>query len=386
VSSKKQQTTRILINALSARQGGGQTYLINLLERFPADLLAEVYVLAPESLALPPNGSSIKRISVEWPVENPFGRAVWEKLHLAKLASRLGADVLFCPGGIVGTCPPLGCKSVTMFRNMIPFNSTVRRKYRPGYMKFRNFLLRKSLLESMAHADLVIFLSDYARGVIEREVRGQLRNAVTIPHGVAPVFRDKARTNPAASYVNQWPGGYFLYASTLDYYKAQLQVVQAYALLKQKRPTPEKLVLAGPEYPAYGRLVREEIGKLALENDVVITGALSHSAMPAMYRNAVLNIFASECENCPNILIEALASGRPVFSSSYPPMPEFAGEAAVYFDPKSPRDLAEKLAAVLADQARMKDLAEKAQKQSQHYDWDISAHKTWRLIHQLAQS
>ena len=385
MSFQKQQTTKILINALSARQGGGQTYLINLLERFPADLSAEVYVLAPESLALPSNGSNIKRISVQWPVANPFGRVIWEKLHLAKLASRLGATVLFCPGGIVGTRPPRGCKSVTMFRNMIPFNSTVRRRYRLGYMKFRNFLLRRSLLESMAHADLVIFLSDYARGVIEREVRGKLGNAVTIPHGIAPVFRQKATTNPAP-YVKQWPDGYFLYVSTLDYYKAQLEVVRAYALLKQQRPTREKLILAGPEYREYGRLVRQEIKKLALENDVVITGALSYSDMPGLYRNAVLNIFASECENCPNILIEALACGRPVFSSNYPPMPEFAGEAPVYFDPKSPRDLAEKLATALADPSRMKDLAERAQKQSQNYDWDVSAHATWRLIHQMAQS
>lgn len=360
--------------------------MINLLERFPPDFTAEVYVLAPQCLELPSNGSIIKRISVEWPVENPFARAIWEKLHLPKLLSRIGASVLFCPGGIIGAHPPRGCKSVTMFRNMIPFDSTVRRKYRLGYMKCRNILLRRSLRESMAHADLVIFLSDYARGVIEREVRGKLGNAVTIPHGVAPVFRDKASTNPVVSCVNQWPDGYFLYVSTLDYYKGQLQVVQAYALLKQKRPTPEKLILVGPEYPEYGRLVREEIRKLALENDVVITGALSHREMPALYRNAVLNIFASECENCPNILIEALASGRPVFSSSYPPMPEFAGEAAVYFDPRSPRDLAEKLAMVLADPVRMKDLAGRAEKQSQHYDWDLSAHKTWRLIHQLAQS
>ncbi|MGA3301484.1 MAG: glycosyltransferase [Candidatus Acidiferrales bacterium] len=69
--------------------------------------------------------------------------------------------------------------------------------------------------------------------------------------------------------------GYFLYASTLDYYKGQLAVVRAYRQLKQQRHTPEKLILAGPEYPEYGRLVREEVRKLRLEDDVLIPGTIS---------------------------------------------------------------------------------------------------------------
>ena len=145
-------------------------------------------------------------------------------------------------------------------------------------------------------------------------------------------------------------------------------------------------MLVGPEYPQYGQLVREKSPIFALDNDVAITGALSHAGMPALYRNSIVNIFASECENCPNILIEALASGRPVFSSSYPPMPEFGGDAALYFDPSSPRDLAEKLAVLLADPPRMKELAARGEKQSQHFDWESFGAKTWRSIHEIARN
>src|SRR5580692_1495490 len=110
---------RIVMNALSARQGGGQTYVSNLLESLPEQLDTEVFVLAPDSLPLPRGKSNLQRIPVTWLVENPYVRAVWEKLCLAPLLKRLGADVLFCPGGIVGTRVPAGCKTVTMFRNMI---------------------------------------------------------------------------------------------------------------------------------------------------------------------------------------------------------------------------------------------------------------------------
>jgi glycosyltransferase involved in cell wall biosynthesis len=153
--------------------------------------------------------------------------------------------------------------------------------------------------------------------------------------------------------------------------------------LKQKRVTNEKLMLVGPEVAEYGKLVRREISNLRLQDSVLVTGPLPHSDLPPVYRNALVNIFASECENCPNILIEALASGRPVLSSHYPPMPEFGGEGAIYFDPRSPGDLAEKLAALLDDAPRMRELALKAESQSRRYAWQSCAQRTWNSILQL---
>jgi glycosyltransferase involved in cell wall biosynthesis len=48
----------------------------------------------------------------------------------------------------------------------------------------------------------------------------------------------------------------------------------------------------------------------------------------------------------------------PVVVSDCPPMSEFAGDAATYFDPTSPQDLADKLAMVLEDPVRRGELAE----------------------------
>jgi hypothetical protein len=44
---------RIVMNALSARLGGGQTYVSNLLDALPEQLDAEIFILAPDSLSLP---------------------------------------------------------------------------------------------------------------------------------------------------------------------------------------------------------------------------------------------------------------------------------------------------------------------------------------------
>jgi glycosyltransferase involved in cell wall biosynthesis len=374
---------RVLINALSARQGGGQTYLYNLLSHIPENVPVEVCLLAPSSFGLAVSDGRVQRIEVSSGLENPLARALWEKHALPRLARALRADVLFCPGGIIGARILNGCRTVTMFRNMIPFDRTQRGRYRSWYERLRNWLLERAMLKSMIRADLVIFISQFAKGVIEARVPGGIGRSVVVPHGIGPRFRvDLAAPVARPAWLPQ--GDYFLYVSTLDVYKAQLEVVRAYHLLRERRATPEKLVLVGPENPEYGRKVRKEVEQLGLSDAVFILGPMPYGELPGAYQHARINLFASESENCPNVLLEALAAGRPVVCSERPPMPEFAGDAAVYFDPASASDLAEKLGALADDPARMTDLARRALQRSRLYSWEESARLTWRAIAALA--
>jgi glycosyltransferase involved in cell wall biosynthesis len=373
---------KVLVNAFSARLGGGQTYLTNLLEFLQEDAPVEVFVLVPDSLDLPANRANIHRIRVCWPVENPAIRAVWEGICLRRLVRHLEADVLFCPGGIIGTSVPTSCKNVTMFQNMIPFDLVQRRKYPLGYMRVRNWLLERVMLRSMKKADRIICISEFARRVIESNAPELSGKMIVIPHGIGPCFRVNHAPRP------HWlpAEDYILYVSILDVYKAQVEVLRAYALLKQRRHTVEKLIFVGPERSYYAQKVRSEIVRQGLQNDVLLTGPVPHDQLPPLYQNALINIFASECENCPNIMLEALASGRPLLASNRPPMPEFGGDAAIYFDPSAPEDLAEKLVSVIDDPTRLAELSAKAKKRSRLYDWDRTARTTWTAIGELVSA
>ena len=108
-------------------------------------------------------------------------------MSLPRILTQERADILFCPGGVIATRVPSSCKSVTMFRNMIPFDRSVIEKLPLGWQKLRNFILRGTMLRSMSSADLTIFISNHARGVIER--LAVIPNAVTIPHGIGDSFR-----------------------------------------------------------------------------------------------------------------------------------------------------------------------------------------------------
>src|SRR5690606_7211968 len=89
---------KIVINAYSARMGGGQTYLKNLLAHLPVDTDMEVLVFAPASLELR-HHPQVRRVTTAWPTTNPLLRTIWEKMWLPAFLRREAADVLFCPGG-----------------------------------------------------------------------------------------------------------------------------------------------------------------------------------------------------------------------------------------------------------------------------------------------
>lgn len=372
---------KLVVNALSARMGGGQTYLVNLLAHPPDPGRMRLFVYAPSSLALPEQ-ENVTRLHPAWPTDNPAVRTLWEKTVLPRVLRRLGAQVLFCPGGVVATRAPRGCRTATMFRNMIPFDPVQRRRYPLGYQRLRNWLLNRVMRESMVRADRVIFISAHARRVIEKAAGRRLARAVVIPHGVNPMFRG---ATAAPDQRPPWlPDEYLLYVSTIDRYKAQVEVVQAYAHLCRMRPTGEKLVLVGHEMPGYGRRVRREIARLGLEGRVVLAGAVRYSHMPAVYRHAKVHIFASESENCPNILLEAMAAGGAILASSRPPMPEFGGDGVIYFDPSRPGQLAARTAELIDDAPARARLGAKATARAQQYDWGTTARRTWEALQELS--
>jgi len=371
---------KIVINALSARRGGGQTYLLNLLQNLDHCKATEIMILAPESLNIPTN-PKIKRIEVNWPIDNPLLRTLWERYLLSGLLKKLNADVLFCPGGLVTSAVPNKCKTVTMFRNMIPFDPAQRAKYPFGLMKMRNWLLERALLKSMIKADICIFISDFARQVIEERAKGCLNNTIIIPHGLSEHF--KIPVNSSLSRPKWLPKDeYLLYVSIFDVYKNQLEVVRGFHLLKSRRKTQEKLVLAGFNSSKYGQKVRSEIFRLGLQNDVILTGNITYIELPNIYYHAKINIFASECENCPNILLEALGAGRPLIVSNRQPMPEFGGDAVTYFNPSSPEDLALKLVSIIDDSVLMQNLSARARERSRQFCWKQTARMTWEAINQ----
>jgi glycosyltransferase involved in cell wall biosynthesis len=367
----------VVINAFSARRGGGKTYLRNILKHCPKDDNFKATLLISSTSRLEINHPKIQVCRVNFPVDNPVLRVVWETFILPFYLRKVNADVFFCPGGILPRFSFGKWKTVTMFRNMIPFDIIQRKKYPIGYMRLRNWLLSKSQLWSMEHADLVIFISEFAKGVILDISKRGINKDIVIPHGVSDDF---IHTPSDAKLKSLHKNSYILYPSIIDVYKSQKEVVQAISILRNKNIDVPQLLMVGEIYGIYGKEVQEMIKEVNLSDDIKLTGPIPYKDMPSLYQNAKFIIFASQTENCPNILLESMASGKAVLSSNKMPMPEFGENAVEYFDPLNPEELAQKLEGLLKDPNMIEKMENSSCKHIKKYTWESSAHKTWSTL------
>ena len=364
----------ILINALSARLGGGQTYIRNILND---SVLSEnnfcIYLMAPKNLIV--ESKFIVRLDVPEYCENPFLRIFFEKFRLPSVLKEYEIDVIFCPGGLLSNTSSSGdFKTVTMFRNMIPFDPVVRNTVAFGYPRIRNWLLYHLMLKSMAKADLTIFISDYARSVIENLV--MVKKAATIPHGINVLFRQSKLARPEVLPKTE----YILYVSRFDVYKHHYELIEGYIKLPENLRKKYKLVFVGETGTDQYERCLDLIKKHNLLDEIMILGAVEYEKLPSFYQNACLNLFASSCENCPNIMLEALASGRPLLSSNVMPMPEFGEDNVAYFSPYNAESIKDCLMEFLSSEEKCIELSEKAKQQSLKYSWDLCAKQTWNEI------
>ena len=370
------QKKRIMINAFALRGGGGQTHLIKIINYLDKVRDFSVAVLLPHKSNLVFQRNDIEIIQVKWAVENPIMRTIWEIFYLPILLKKLKIDVLFCPGGLITTKVPKGVKSATMFRNMTPFDQNLLNSMPLNLRKIRNLILKRLMLRSMKKADLVIFISEFAEKIIKQHLTTPLKKRALIHHGV-DFSKDEKEED--ISTIIKFP--YILYPSSIDLYKSQLEVIEAYYLLSKKIDLPHLVLLGSLEQnPDYATQVRESIQIKGLQDKVVLPGKVDFKLMPTMYRQSSFIIFASQSENCPNILLEAMSSGKLILCSNFQPMPEFAKESVIYFDPKKPEDLKNNLEMVMKKEDLVDYYSKKSLEESETYSWEDTSRKTWKSL------
>jgi len=370
---------RIIINALSLRGGGGQTHLIKIIEYLEKVRDFSVTILVSSQSNLKIQRDDLEIIRVNWSVDNPILRSFWEIFFLPSLIKKLNADLLFCPGGVLITTIPKGVKSATMFRNMTPFDEEQLRKMQFNLSKVRNLILKRVMIRSMQKADLVIFISEFARETILKNLVKPLKESVLIHHGVD--FSSN-KGDKDIKHIIKTP--YILYPSSIDNYKSQLEVVKAYSLLSKKIKLPNLLLVGSiNQNPNYVDILRKTISEKKLEEKVLIAGKVDYELMPSLYKQANFIIFASQTENCPNILLEAMSSGKLILCSNLQPMPEFARESVIYFDPKKPEDLVSKIEMVFKNEELIEQYSKKSFIEAERFSWIETSSKTWQSLNSI---
>jgi len=373
------------IDATNLRSGGGRTHLIELLRH--ADVYSHGFSRvvvwgSRQTLALLDDADWLLKQSPSALSRGMLSRSLWQCLRLSNQARHFGCDILFIPGGsFAGDFSPV----VAMSQNMLPFEQSELWRYGFSITSLRLLFLRWLQASTFERAQGLIFLSGYAHRLLHQLLPKLSDDFRVIPHGLNARFRRSPRPQwPIASYSLHRPYR-ILYVSSIDPYKHQWNLLQAVAELRLTHQWPLALDLVGTAYSSSFRRLKRAISRYdKLGQWVTYHGAIDYECLHSLYHKSDLGVFASTCENMPNILVETMSAGLPIACSHSGPMPEILGSSGVYFDPLSPSQISAALQELIADPSLRSRLASQSFDNSGIYSWTGCASDTFGFLATVA--
>ncbi len=166
---------------------------------------------------------------------------------------------------------------------------------------------------------------------------------------------------------------FLLYVGAAYPHKNLEMLVRVFKQLnKEKR---YQLVLVGSQDNFYQRLKDQA----ALDRDIIFTGFVAEGELAGLYQQALAYIFPSLYEGFGLPPLEAQAHGLPVISSKQSCLPEILADSVLYFDPKNPAELLQKLQRLTGSQSLRAELRAKGLKNIQRFSWQKMVKETLKL-------
>lgn len=304
-----------------------------------------------------------------YPLHNPRWKTVripgaripgtlWTHYVLAPRLARHGVEVFWEPEQLAPLKVPAGVKRVITIHDLTC-------KHYPWALNAFNRLMHTLYFDkSVACADRIVTVSSFVKNELVRMYPAVSEKTTAIPNGCAWDVDTAAETAPRADFL--------LYVGTVEPRKNLLNLVKALEILSRSHRMDTTLKIAGPAGWKSRRLFRH-IAHSAIRDRIHFAGYQSAESVRQLYRACRMFVFPSLYEGFGLPVLEALASGCIVVTSRGTVMQETLGECAVYFDPRSPEDIAAKIRAVLCGEIDTAALLTNRRRILAHYSWEKSA-------------
>ncbi len=129
----------------------------------------------------------------------------------------------------------------------------------------------------------------------------------------------------------------------------------------------------------FSKKLEKQIAENNLGKSIQVAPYIKTQELNTIIRSSEAYIFPSLSEGFGIPGLNAMAAGVPVLASNIPTLQEIYQEAAVYFDPKNPTDIADKINSLLNSSKTKEELIKKGHLQVKKYSWRKMAVETLKV-------
>ena len=239
-----------------------------------------------------------------------------------------------------------------------------------------NKLYWRLLIESAKRATMIVVPSTLVADDVARLLGVPARRIAVTP--LAPRATIKTASAETVAAVTAAVGierPYLLCVGIWNRNKRAVDAMRALAMLRG-RGVDLQLVLCGEPMPALAPLYQREVERLGIADRVVFAGHVSDDDLPALYTGALALVFPSEMEGFGLPPLEAMNCGTPAIVSSIPVLLEATGGAAIVVAPRSPGEIADRVAELAANTALRDEWVARGREHVANFTWDRTAAAT----------
>ena len=283
-------------------------------------------------------------------------------------------DVLFIPASALPIIHPK--------KSVVTIHDIGWRYFPDSFTGFMRNFLEWSTKFAVKNASAIIAVSESTKKDLIKFYSVDESRVVVVYHGFDRNGVVQATGLPnQADVAGRWPalqGPYVFFLSTLQPRKNLEGLIDAFRILKTQNPDlPHKLVIAGKP----GWKFEPILEKIKQNQDIVIyLNHVSDADRFVLLKRADLLVLPSFYEGFGMQILESFDANTPVATSNISSMPEVAGDAAVYFDPKDISDITKAIKMVLVDKSLADSLRAKGKERLKNFSWKKCACETLKIL------
>ena len=380
---------KILIDALSAREGGGITYMTQLLpELVRASPSADYHILLAPSYqgglidSLP---SGARLVSAPLRNSNVLARAWYEQTALPLLLRRENFRAVFTASEAGAVRTP--CPHVVLAQNLNIFASSdiVRTGGARRRAVVRRLARQRVAALSLRAADWVVCVSETFRGEIVRRFGLNPATTSVVHHGVSPFF--SAPREPSGEGISGLPEGYLLAVSSIVAHKNYHVLLDAYSSVCERLgvDTPPLVIAGALTDPVLFKALQTKLVSSRLADRVRFVGRVEQSALPALYRGAAIFLSPTCLESFGLPLLESMAAGTPAIVSDLAIYREIGGDAPRFVPVGNEGALATAIVELLASPEQRAAMSERGRQRAAGFSWATTARAMTEIFSEVGE-